>query len=236
MSQASVSEENSEERSPLIYANSLGNSSLFPQQKSNKKRAFEPIAPLNFTEVAQKLCKLNNCCSLGGVNGCFLKFFQNTEEDTQSVDFKSARDIYLLCREQVRLKNAEEVSAFLQEKFRESIVQRVTRADGKEIFSMNYQLMRNHSQHKPIPVCVDAFASAYGTTRYFVEQISQLIKLSPSGHVAEIGVRTYTDDHIHSYNHSETVKMFKDNLHTKTVGEFYPVCTLTHNTHSHIFR
>ena len=235
MSLSSVSEQNSGKRSALVYANSLGNSSTLPQQKSNKKRAFTPDLPLTFNQVATNLCQLNNCCSYGGVNGCFLKFFQSNKEDSQSVDFNSAKIAYLECREQVRLKCKEEVSNFIQEKFRESIVERrVSRANGKETFVMKYMLMRNKANQEPIPVCVNAFASAYDTTRYFIEQISQLIKQSPSCHVAEIGIRTYTDDHIHSYNHSETVKMFKDNLQAKTIGMFCEFAFVsTHNTHNH---
>ncbi len=132
-----------------VYSNSLGNSKLFPQQKSDYHRSKKSRlnsgkddATLNHalsdSEILSKLQCMRGCCALGGKNDlcCILGHFAS---NTGSIDYNGAVQLVQACRQITCTKRSLELQQFVMEMFRKSIAKRTeNKNNGKIKFKMTF--------------------------------------------------------------------------------------------------
>jgi hypothetical protein len=198
------------------YVTTRGNHSKLPQQikKISKKEVAKSTNPpeLADMEASLELCKLKNCCPAGGEMGCIQKHFHGIYGS--EFCFGESILFFKRMRNLISLKSEREKDHFIQEVFRESIVDEQVLPDGSIKFKMDFSL-----DNKRVKVCRKTFAASYGISIKQLERCSAALKLSDNRRVFTINnFRTYRDDTIHDYNYKETEELFKANLNREHVG------------------
>lgn len=190
------------------YSNSVGNSSKLQQQKKGGAAAIEKVELLKDrcvdspASILAVLSNLSNCCSGGGINGCLLNIHVGADG---VVDYNAAIAMVRQYRNRMLLKTDHEKQSFVQDRFRESILNEKVKTDGTTEYEMCYKINDRI-------VCKKGFSKAFGFTVKALEKCSKILKGAPTGKVYSLATKTYTDAHIHDYTYAETAQMFRDNI------------------------
>jgi hypothetical protein len=195
-------------------ANSVGNKYKFVQQKK-KKFDWQPASPLSADELKGLLKKIKDICECGknlGDEGCFFGHFTQRyffDENpillqSKTVNEGEAAKLLLKCREQTRMKQPKEMESFLVHLFRESIVSKRVKSNGKSEFEMNYLLPGDFK------VCRATFCLAYGFSVSKLKSISNALKDSPDGYLDGVSIRTWKDSKIHDLTYAQSEVLFNE--------------------------
>ena len=234
-----------------ISKKSVGNQHRFAQQTASKKlkscggpdQSFIKSELYQDVVLEQVVDKLSTCCSAGTRFGfgCLLSLFR---PDNKSSDFsaESFTEEYMNCSrravEYVKecrklgvadnplLSERENRDKFLQEVYRECLVDVQEFPDGKSKHVMRYCIPAINQKlgrlHKP-EVCLPTLRGVYGFTEYDWRICSQAIKSNPTGRVSSLRHKVWKDDKLPEHSYAEMEVVFRENLKTTTKEGEEPV-------------
>jgi hypothetical protein len=187
------------------YKNSVGNSAKFPQQV--KKTAEQGFVSKSYSQpdIINDLSGLHQCCPAGVGAKRILNHFKANGDGL--IDYTAALACISLCRENVRLKNRDELDTFMLRRFRECIVADVQDPSDAEkvILTMSYNIPGPNGAMK---VCRCGFAKAYAVSVKSLDRCSKAHKEDAN----RLRHRRWTDRTIHDYTYVETEELLRDNV------------------------
>lgn len=227
-------------KAKFIGKGTTGNSHLFPQQLHNNSRRHNHHqtsidAPLSFeqteyavkSEIQRSISNLTSCCSKGKhlFGGClslvFGSFSEDDNSDSSSTAYSTAIQYVKKCRElgiastTSTNKTIGSRDSFIQEIFRQCIVNEETRDDGRKKFEMQYEIPNPKNKlgsSNRVVVCVRTLQCVYGFTSHEWRICGDHLKGSDSGRVSNIRHKPWGDDHIHDFTFAEVEGVFRRNL------------------------
>jgi hypothetical protein len=177
--------------------------------------------------------KLSSCCASGTIEGfgCLMSLFRIGKISSTSFSKESFQEEYMECSKRAvqyiktcrklgvsdnaQISKKENRDGFLQEIYRECLVDVKDLADGKTKHVMRYCIPAINQKlgrlHKP-EVCLPTLLGVYGFTEYDWRLCSQAVKCNPTGRVASLRHKVWKDDKLMEHNYAEMEKVFKDNL------------------------
>lgn len=202
-----------------IYSNSVGNKHLLSAQKRqcNGQALQVSSAPPKYVseeDVAQDIFQLQNCCAYGGRFGCIKRNFMTIgDKSGVNIDLNGAIELVMQCRQKIIRKNEEKKNAFIADLFRECISGVISLSDGKEKFSMKYEV----DGHR---LCKKGYACAYGISVHALERASDNFKIVEFGKVNQQKIRKWADATIPPYTYDTMEAILLMNTSAACVGEF----------------
>ena len=197
--------------------------------------------------------KLSSCCASGTIEGfgCLMSLFRVGKSSSSSFSSEeSFQEEYMECSKRAvqyvkscrklgvsdnaQISKKENRDGFLQEVYRECLVDVKDLADGKTKHVMRYCIPAINQKlgrlHKP-EVCLPTLLGVYGFTEYDWRLCSQAVKFNPTGRVASLRHKVWKDDKLMEHKYAEMEKVFKDNLGISNPGTTviihqYIVCML----------
>jgi hypothetical protein len=204
------------------------------------------------TKIQNAVEKLSFCCSSSFDDGfgCLLKLFRDTSSSSSSSSssdntshssneyfecYKRAVAYVKQCRQlgkqdNPQLSEKENRDNFLQEVFRQCIVDQEKQSNGKEKFSFKFCIpsvnnrLGNANRHV---VCKQTLLSVYGFTEHDWRICSSALKTTDTGRVSSLRHKPWTDDVLHDYTFAEAEDVFADELGVPKPGlliDSSPVC------------
>jgi len=232
----------------MTVRNSVGNQHKFAQQlpkeakrtcSSSEEDKLARSEHIEDTKIQNAVDKLSFCCpsSLDDGYGCLLKLFRDTSpgsENTTSYSnydyfecYKRAVTYVKQCRQlgkqdNSQLSEKENRDNFLQEVFRECIIDQEKLSNGKEKFSFKFCIpsinnrLGNANRHV---VCKQTLLSVYGFTEHDWRICSSALKTTDTGRVSSLRHKPWTDDVLHDYTFAEAEDVFADELGVPKPGQ-----------------
>ena len=219
----------------------------FAQQNRDKKiKSSGPEDSFSQTDIYEDslidnvVDKLSSCCASGTEEGfgCLMSLFR-TGKNSSSFSQESFQEEYLECSKSAvqyikscrklgvsdnpqLLSKKENRDGFLQEVYRECLVDVKDLADGKSKHVMRYCIPAINQKlgrlHKP-EVCLPTLLGVYGFTEYDWRICSQAVKSNPTGRVATLRHKIWKDDKLMEHKYAEMEKVFRDNLSISNPGD-----------------
>ena len=239
LSDISNADSNAKKRTKFIGKNTTGNSHLFPQQMSQKRQqksqqpnntstsSSEQRQYLATTEIKRAISNLSSCCSKGKnrFGGCLSLVFgfsnDSDEDDSTSSAYSSAIQYVKRCHElgvetsMTSLGSKRSRDSFVQEIFRQCIVNEELKEDGRKRFEMQYEIpnpMNKLGSHNRVTVCVKTLQCVYGFTSHEWRICGDNLKSSDSGRVSSFRHKPWEDDYLHDFTYAEVEDVFRRNL------------------------
>jgi len=233
------------EQSMGVSKKSVGNQHSFAQQKQHKKIR-TGSSELNFshseifqdTIIESVVDKLSSCCANGTRTGfgCLLSLFRSLDKKGDSIEsfqeeymecsnlavqyIKDCRKLGVSSNPQISKKEVRD--GFLQEVYRDSIIDVKELEDGKCRHVMRYCIPALNKKlgrlHKP-EVCLKTLLGVYGFTEHEWRICSQAVKSNPTGRVASLRHKIWKDDKLPEHSYAEMEKVFRENLKIANAGE-----------------
>ena len=246
-SSSSSSSNDNNQQQHKIGKKSVGNQHKFAQQYHSKKfKANDPEDNFGNSDifinakVEQVVDKLSSCCANGTRFGfgCLLSLFRADNNKNSFVSKESFQVEYLDCSKQAvqyikdcrklgvidnsQLSKKENRDGFLQEVYRECLVDVKELTDGKTRHVMRYCIPALNQKlgriHKP-EVCLPTLLGVYGFSEYDWRICSQAIKSNPTGRVASLRHKVWKDDKLPEHSYAEMEQVFRENLSISNSGE-----------------
>ena len=246
-SSSSSSSSTNNQKVPQISKKSVGNQHRFAQQTPSKKlkscggpdQSFANSEVYQDMVLEQVVDKLSTCCASGTRYGfgCLLSLFRavNKSSDLSAESFteeymdcsRRAVEYVKECRklgvaDNPLLSERENRDKFLQEVYRECLVDVQEFPDGKSKHVMRYCIPAINQKlgrlHKP-EVCLPTLRGVYGFTEYDWRICSQAIKSNPTGRVSSLRHKVWKDDKLPEHSYAEMEVVFRENLKTTKEGE-----------------
>lgn len=234
---------NVKKKTKFIGKSTTGNSHLFPQQISrNRKQKTSPTSYtssissssadqkdyLVTTEIKRAMSSLSSCCSKGKnrFGGCLSLVFgfsidDEDNDNSSSPAYCSAIQYVKSCRElgyeaSITLNGTKRSrDSFIQEVFRQCIVNEEVKDDGRKKFEMQYEIpnpMNKLGSQNRVIVCVKTLQCVYGFTTHEWRLCGDNLKSSDSGRVSSFRHKPWADDHLHDFTYAEVEDVFRRNL------------------------
>jgi hypothetical protein len=220
-----------------VKKNSVGNQHKFAQQTHSKKnKSYAPEEGFIQSEFYQDLViqqdveKLSSCCPRGTRFGfgCLLSLFRSDKEGFSADTFQEE---YSNCSQQAvqyvkecrnlgysdhpHISKRESRDKFLQEVYRECLVDVQEQANGKSKHQMQYCIPALNFKlgriHKP-EVCLPTLLGVYGFTEHDWRLCTSAVKSNPSGRVSSLRHKVWKDDKLPDVSYADIEKVFKENL------------------------
>jgi hypothetical protein len=229
-------------KAKFIGKSTLGNSHLFPQQQQHSQHLIHQAtsidAPSSFeqtdyaikSEIMRSISNLTSCCSKGKhrFGGCLSLVFGSLSDEKDFDTSNSSTSVYSAairyvkkCRElgivstTLANKTIGSRDSFIQEIFRQCIVNEETREDGRKKFEMQYEIPNPENKlgsSNRVVVCVRTLQCVYGFTSHEWRICGDNLKGSDSGRVASIRHKRWGDDYIPDLTFAEVDGVFRRNL------------------------
>ena len=231
---------NAKKKTKFIGKNTTGNSHLFPQQISLKRQQKSQQQPYNTsissseqreymatTEIKRAISNLSSCCSkgknrFGGCLSLVFGFSNDSDGDgSTSSAYSSAIQYVKRCHElgvetsMTSLGTKRSRDSFIQEIFRQCIVNEELKEDGRKRFEMQYEIpnpMNKLGSHNRVTVCVKTLQCVYGFTSHEWRICGDNLKSSDSGRVSSFRHKPWEDDYLHDFTYAEVEDVFRRNL------------------------
>ncbi len=231
----------------IIGKKSVGNQHKFAQQNHFKKlKSNGPEDNFVNSEiyldarVEQVVDKLSSCCATGTRFGfgCLLSLFRADNNNNSFASRECFQTEYLDCSKRavqyikdcrklgvtdnLQISKRENRDGFLQEVYRECLVDVKDLPDGKTKHVMRYCIPALNQKlgriHKP-EVCLPTLLGVYGFSEYDWRICSQAVKSNPSGRVASLRHKVWKDDKLPEHSYAEMEQVFRENLSITNSGE-----------------
>jgi hypothetical protein len=129
----------------------------------------------------------DSCCYMEHFTQKIYPNYDKTKLPTTVVDMNSAAEAFISCRNSTRMMKRDKKTAFLNEKFRASVIAEVERSNGGKELKMDYRLTGGRK------VCRAIFCFAYDCSLNQLKQMSASYKVSSDKQASYLAIRSWTN-------------------------------------------